>query len=102
MIKQFTNDGQHTLNCLQLALAETNAAEFDDQLHAMRSAAGNIGAESLYWTCLSLKRITREDLEANGEERLQRLTAEFEQVRQELTNYMAETAAAQDLVSSPV
>ena len=47
LIKQFTNDGQHTLNCLQLALAETNAAEFDDQLHAMRSAAGNIGAEFL-------------------------------------------------------
>jgi two-component system sensor histidine kinase RpfC len=102
LIEQFSNDGQHMLYCLQLAFAETNAAEFDDQLHAMRSAAGNIGAESLYRTCLSLRRITREDLEAKGERHLQRLTAEFERVRQELTDYLAGAAAAQDLVSGPV
>jgi len=99
LIEQFTNDGQHMLDCLQLALAETNAVEFGDQLHAMRSAAGNIGAESLYCICLSLRRITREDLAAKGEEHLQRLTAEFERVRQELADYLAGAAAAQDLVS---
>jgi two-component system sensor histidine kinase RpfC len=102
LITQFTNDGQHTLYCLELALAEANAAEFDDHLHAMRSAAGNIGAESLYCTCLSLKQITHEDLEAKGEEHLQRLSAEFERVRQELTDYLAGTAAAKDLVSGLV
>jgi two-component system sensor histidine kinase RpfC len=102
LIKQFTNDGQHMLYCLELALAETNAAEFDDHLHAMRSAAGNIGAESLYFTCLSLKRITREDLEAKGEEHLHRLAAEFERVRQELTDYLTGTATAKDLVSGLV
>jgi two-component system sensor histidine kinase RpfC len=99
LIEQYTNDGQHMLDCLQLALAETNAVEFGDQLHAMRSAAGNIGAESLYCICLSLRRITREDLAAKGEEHLQRLTAEFERVRQELADYLAGAAAAQDLVS---
>jgi two-component system sensor histidine kinase RpfC len=99
LIKQFTHDTQHMLQCLEFALAKTDAAEFGDHLHAMRSAAGNIGAESLYHTCLSLKQITREDLAAKGEKHLERLTVEFERVREELTDHLAGSAAAKDLVS---
>ena len=102
LIEQFTNDGEDMLHCLKLALAETDASAFDDQLHAMRSAAGNIGADTLYYVCLSLKRITREELRAKGEEHLQRLTAEFEHVQQELTDYLAKPVAAKSLASGLV
>jgi two-component system sensor histidine kinase RpfC len=99
LIEQFTSDGENILHCLKLALVETDASKFDDQLHALRSSAGNIGADSLYYTCLSLQQITSEELEAKGEEDLQRLTAELECVRKELTAYLAEPVTAKDLVS---
>jgi two-component system sensor histidine kinase RpfC len=99
LIKQFTTDTEDMLGSLKQALANGDASEFDDNLHAMRSAAGNIGAEALYYICLSLKQITREELAAKGEEHLQQLAAEFEQVRKELADYMAEPSAKKNRIS---
>jgi two-component system sensor histidine kinase RpfC len=90
LIKQFTTDTEDMLRGLKLALSKNDASEFDDQLHAMRSAAGNIGAESIYYICLSVKQITCDKLESKGDKYLQRLAVEFEQVRKELADYLAE------------
>jgi two-component system sensor histidine kinase RpfC len=90
LIKQFTTDTEDMLRGLKLALSKNDASEFDDQLHAMRSAAGNIGAESIYYICLSVKQITCDELESKGDKYLQRLAVEFEQVRKELADYLAE------------
>ena len=88
LIKQFTKDGEETLRCLKLAVRERDPSEFADQLHAIRSAAGNIGAISLYDTCLSLKHITHEEIETLGEKHLQHMTAEFEDARKDLADYL--------------
>ena len=102
LIKQFTADTEDMLRGLKLAFEKNDASEFDDQLHAMRSAAGNIGADSIYNICLSLKQITCEELEAKGDEDLQRLAVEFEQVRKELVEYLAEPVAEKNRVSDLV
>jgi two-component system sensor histidine kinase RpfC len=99
LIKQFTTDTKDMLCGLKLALAKNDALEFDDQLHAMRSAAGNIGADSLYYICLSFKQFTYEELEAKGDEHLQRLAVEFEQVQKELADYLTEPVAETNRVS---
>lgn len=94
LIRQFAMDGEDTLKCLRSAVQQKNIRNFYDQLHAMRSAAGNIGAESLYDICLSLKQTTREELDTDGEQHLRRLAAEIDRVRRELSDYLAEPAAA--------
>lgn len=91
LINQFMSDGDNMLDGLKLAVAEKNASKFDDELHAMRSSAGNIGAAALYHTCLSLKKISPEELVARGEEHLQKVTAELEDARRELAAYLSET-----------
>ena len=99
LIKQFTTDTEDMLRGLKLAIAKSDASEFDDHLHAMRSAAGNIGAESLYYVCLSLKQITQEELAVKGNEHLHRLAAEFAQVQNELADYLVESPVKKDRVS---
>ena len=102
LIKQFTSDGDSMLHSLKSALLEGDAAKFDDQLHAMRSSAGNIGADALYSTCLHLKKISSEELKSEGEKQLRRLTAELDDVRKELTRYLAERDTSMKSVSSPI
>ena len=102
LIKQFTSDGDSMLHSLKSALLERDAAKFDDQLHAMRSSAGNIGADALYSTCLHLRKISSEELEFEGEKQLRRLTAELDDVRKELTRYLAERDTSKKSVSSPI
>jgi two-component system sensor histidine kinase RpfC len=99
LIKQFATDTEDMLLGLKLALAKNDASEFDDQLHAMRSAAGNIGAESIYFICLSLKQITCEELEDKGDEYLQQLAVKFEQARKELADYLAAPVVEKNHVS---
>jgi two-component system, sensor histidine kinase RpfC len=94
LVTQFTTDGEEMLYNLKLAAEQLNASVFGDQLHAMRSAAGNIGADLLYSICLSLKNITREDLITGGDEHLKHLIVEFERVRAELDDYLNESGFA--------
>jgi two-component system sensor histidine kinase RpfC len=102
LIKQFTSDGDNMLHCLKSAFLDRDASKFDDQLHAMRSSAGNIGADALYFACLSLRQISPEELEVNGKEYLRQLTAELDDVRKELAGYLAEPVPSKDLVADPI
>ena len=102
VINQFMKDESYMLNGLRLAIAERDASKFDDELHAMRSSAGNIGAESLYRTCLALKQISAEDLEAKGEEYLEQLAAEVDCARKGLADYLGDTVAAMESTSAAV
>jgi two-component system sensor histidine kinase RpfC len=102
LVKQFTSDGDNMLHCLKSAFLDRDASKFDDQLHAMRSSAGNIGADALYSVCLSLRQISPEELDAKGEEYLRQLTAELDVVRKELAGYLAEPLTSKDLVTGPI
>jgi two-component system sensor histidine kinase RpfC len=102
LIKQFTSDGDNMLHCLKSAFLDRDASKFDDQLHAMRSSAGNIGADALYSACLSLRQISPEELDAKGEEYLRQLSAELDVARKELAYYLAEPVTSKDLVTGPI
>lgn len=94
LVTQFAMDGEEMLYKLKLAVEQLNASVFGDQLHAMRSAAGNIGADHLYSICLSLKNITQEDLTTVGDKHLKHLIVEFERVRAELDDYLNKSGFA--------
>ena len=96
LIKQFIVDGDIMLKGLELAIANKDIAKFEDELHAMRSSAGNIGADSLYYVCLSLRRISSSEFEEKGQEYLQRLTAEFDAAHKELVGYLKKIDAVSD------
>jgi two-component system sensor histidine kinase RpfC len=53
---------------------------FREQLHALRSAAANIGARGIYEMCLAWRNIAPEDLADQGEMYLKGLREEFKRV----------------------
>ena len=67
---------------------------FREQLHALRSAAANIGARGIYEMCLSWRHIAPEDFAIRGETHLKKLTEEFERVRMGLRGRISDHTAA--------
>jgi len=53
-------------------------------LHALRSAAANVGARGIYEMCLGWRHIAPEDFAIRGETHLKKLNEEFERVRMAL------------------
>ena len=67
---------------------------FREQLHALRSAAANIGARGIYEMCLGWRHIAPEDFAIRGEAHLKKLSEEFERVRMALRGRLSDHTAA--------
>lgn len=78
---QFITDGADTLNSLADAAASGDLKSFREHLHALRSAAANVGARGIYEMCLGWRHIAPDDFAVRGEMHLQRLHEEFQRVR---------------------
>jgi two-component system sensor histidine kinase RpfC len=78
---QFIKDAADTLNSLAEAAATGDLKAFREQLHALRSAAANVGARGIYEMCLGWRHIAPDDFAVRGEMHLQRLHEEFQRVR---------------------
>jgi two-component system sensor histidine kinase RpfC len=78
---QFINDSAAVLCDLSLFAAAGDAGTFRDRLHALRSAAANIGARGIYDMCLALRTIATTELMRERNAELDRLRDEFERVR---------------------
>jgi two-component system sensor histidine kinase RpfC len=78
---QFIEDGSEILDVLAEAAASGDLKTFREQLHALRSAAANIGARGIYEMCLGWRHIASEDFAIRGETHLVKLNEEFERVR---------------------
>ncbi len=78
---QFLDDAGDILLQLTEIAASGDYEAFREHLHALRSAAANIGARGIYEMCLSWRNIAPEDLESQGEMYLKILHEEFERVR---------------------
>ena len=78
---QFMRDAADTLDSLAEACRTDNIGAFREQLHALRSAAANIGARAIYDMCLGWRQIGPEDFAVRGEAHLAKLHEEFERVR---------------------
>jgi two-component system sensor histidine kinase RpfC len=78
---QFLDDAADILRQLSDITAAGDTIAFREQLHALRSAAANIGACGIYEMCLAWRQIAPEDLASQGELYLKGLREEFERVR---------------------
>ena len=77
---QFLDDAADILRQLSDITAAGDTLAFREQLHALRSAAANIGARGIYEMCLAWRQIAPEDLASQGEIYLNGLREEFERV----------------------
>jgi two-component system sensor histidine kinase RpfC len=94
LASQFIEDGGEILDALAEAAAAGDLMAFREQLHALRSAAANIGARGIYEMCLSWRHIAPEDFAIRGETHLKKLTEEFERVRMGLRGRISDHTAA--------
>jgi two-component system sensor histidine kinase RpfC len=84
LASQFIQDGGEILDVLAEAAVSGDLKAFREQLHALRSAAANIGARGIYEMCLGWRLIAPEDFAIRGEGHLKKLNEEFERVRMAL------------------
>jgi two-component system sensor histidine kinase RpfC len=91
---QFIEDGGEILDVLAEAATAGDLKAFREQLHALRSAAANIGARGIYEMCLGWRHIAPEDFAIRGEAHLKKLNEEFERVRMALRGRISGHIAA--------
>jgi two-component system, sensor histidine kinase RpfC len=78
---QFIDDGADVLRDLAGAAAAGDAGAFREHLHALRSAAANIGARGIYDMCLAWRKIGTSELMRDRDTHLDLLRREFARVR---------------------
>lgn len=90
LVTQFIGDAPAVLRDLAATVAGCDAQSFRDQIHALRSAAANVGAQGIYDLCLTWRQIGINELSSKGEEHVRRLKDEFERVGAAFREYLAE------------
>jgi two-component system, sensor histidine kinase RpfC len=95
LVSEFNSDAELVLRELTVAVTNKDLLAFRDQVHAFRSSAANIGARKIYKMCLTWRQIGMRELETQGKEHLRKLELEFQRVRSDLVQYIAEAGEAQ-------
>ncbi|HEX5645472.1 MAG TPA: PAS domain S-box protein [Nitrospira sp.] len=85
LIEYFLNETPQRLAAMQIALRQDNAAALADAAHALKGASGNLGANRVLQLCGELQTLGRANNLAGVGDRLARLGAEYELVRQLLS-----------------
>jgi two-component system sensor histidine kinase RpfC len=96
LIAEFLVDADVLVGDLVAAVRDRDAGEFQSKMHALRSAAANLGATRLYDMCLTLRQVSRNELNEHGPDHIRRLRAELERVRRALPgpHHRGDAAAA--------
>jgi two-component system, sensor histidine kinase RpfC len=84
---EFLADGKKLLGDLQAAVSARDAHLFRERAHALRSAAGNIGAQNIYDMCLAWRQMDEVELAGEGGRHVDKLSAELDRVRAVLAAY---------------
>lgn len=77
----FLGDCEDTVEELSVIVKSGDAVLFRDRLHALRSAAANVGAQYIFELCLAWREASSEKLAADGIEFCAQLRNEFERAR---------------------
>jgi two-component system sensor histidine kinase RpfC len=93
LIESFLADSRDLVAEMTAAAAAHDSSAFRSHAHALRSAAANIGAKSLFELCLSWRLIRSQELDRETEALIPRLNAENERVRAQLLAHRARLAA---------
>ena len=91
---QFLDDASGILRELTEFMASGDVQEFCKRVHALRSAASNIGARGINELCLTWGQIALENFASLAETFLNELREEFERVRVALQERLSERNAA--------
>ncbi len=87
LAEKFVEEGNRIMAEIREAAANDDAQLFRDSLHALRSGAANIGARTLYETCLAMRSLSAEEFRADGEGRACEVEAEFRRAERDLSVY---------------
>ena len=87
LVTEFITDTESYIARVADAVAANDAGEVRDAAHAVRSAAGHFGAQRLFKLCMSVNRITQEELREKGAKFLEDLRRETDLVAKELSEY---------------
>ena len=97
LVHEFLTDAARIMERVGVAVSTGNAREVRDATHAMRSAAAHFGARRLHRLCMSVSKITEDDIRIRGEAFLEELTSELGLVSRELKDDPTDTAAVAGL-----
>lgn len=78
LVTAFASESAGMMEELAEAVARDDVALFGERIHALRSCAANIGAQSVFERCVAWRDITAEELGTRGEEYLALLRAELD------------------------
>jgi HPt (histidine-containing phosphotransfer) domain-containing protein len=81
VVGQFFRDGEVLFATLVDHVRARNVHGFQEEVHAFRSCAANIGATPVYQLCLAWRQVTEDQLASEGEDFLRRLEGEIARVR---------------------
>ncbi len=93
LIDAFLTDSSDLVREMAAAAAVRDSSAFRSHAHALRSAAANIGAKSLFELCLAWRLIRARELDRETEALIPRLNAEIERVRAQLLAHRARLSA---------
>ncbi|WP_316861133.1 ATP-binding protein [uncultured Cohaesibacter sp.] len=88
---QFSEDGIAALKRLKMAVNNCDEEEFRDGSHALRSAAANIGARSVFDLCRTWRDITPAELHEEGEDHLIKLAGNLSEAIADLEHILSIT-----------
>lgn len=87
LTSDFLGDAEEIVRQLDKTVEEADFRGFRDEIHALRSAAANVGAVAIFHHCLGLNGIKREAFEQTGRENVAKLRTEVQQLRQALAQH---------------
>nr|WP_321454888.1 ATP-binding protein [uncultured Cohaesibacter sp.] len=94
---QFSEDGILALKRLNRAVEDRDDEEFRNGAHALRSAAANIGARSVFDLCLSWRNMTAAELDQEGVGHMLHLAENLSEAIEDLEHILAVTLPKPDL-----
>ncbi len=93
---QFSEDGILALQRLKRAVNDRDDEDFRNGAHALRSAAANIGARSVFDLCLSWRDMTAAELDQEGAGHMMQLTANLSEAICDLEHILTITLPKPD------
>jgi len=87
LTSDFLGDAEEIMRQLDKAVDEQDLRGFRDEIHALRSAAANVGAVAVFQHCLSLNGIKRDTFTETGRDNVGKLRAEILRLRHALEDY---------------
>ncbi|MEW8505181.1 MAG: ATP-binding protein [Candidatus Thiodiazotropha sp.] len=99
LVNNFLCDVYSCIDRMEVAIEGSDVTQIIDDAHAIKGAAGNIGATHLFDKASNLNRSTTEEIRTNGASILGELTTIIEETKRALIQYLEDNHIEIELVS---